>query len=422
MDTAASVLVSQQKTAGVGIESTRSTAPSRADEDTPSWLEGTPVAVPAPVTLEVHQTEPVVPGAPDSAQVPAEAVEDIATENVETARTEVTTEVVHQETQEAPVAGSSGENMGTPEAGPIQHPTEIDTAPEPHQEPLAVRDEENVPAEMTGPVQEEVPVMLLQTTAGLDPYAGQQEGPNENREASNVSPTPAEGGPGREESATVGGLPSVGSLERQGTEGEDTPIEAGTPHEGSIRGSTRDSTPEEEEADESQDLESEPSGGDDPDQEREGSPDGEASRDSDGQTGDKSGGSENISNNGDDQGNDQRREGDNTEAGAEDEEARPENPEQQEARAAQDQPGPVGGRPVHRAPTLPIRIMTRQEQARMWGLQYTGPCLLAGQTYPRVNPVLTSIKVAKIQVYYTSTGRIEIKDWTEKQILTCHRS
>ena len=110
------------------------------------------------------------------------------------------------------------------------------------------------------------------------------------------------------------------------------------------------------------------------------------------------------------------------EAESEDEGVRPEEPEQQEARPAQDQRGPVGGRPAHGAPTIPIRIMTRQEQARMRGPQYSGPCLLAGQTYPRVNPVLTSIKVAKIRVYHASMGKIEIKDWTEKQILTCHRS
>ena len=58
-----------------------------------------------------------------------------------------------------------------------------------------MRDEENVPTEMMGPVQGEVPIMPLQTTAGLDPYAGQQERPNENRETSDVSPMPAEGGP-----------------------------------------------------------------------------------------------------------------------------------------------------------------------------------------------------------------------------------
>ena len=275
--TAASVLVPRQKTGGGSTESTRSIAPQRTDEDTSIWLEGSSVAVPAPATLEVHQTEPVILDALDSTPVPAEAVEDVATGNVEMAQTEVTTEVVHQETPATPVASPTRENTATPEAGPVQRSTATDTVPEPCQEPLAMRDEENVPTEMTGPVQEEVPVRLLQTTVGLDPYEGQQEGPNKNWEASNVSPTPAEGGPEQEKSAAAEDLPSVGGLERQGTEGEGTPVEAGTPHEESIHGSTRDSPPEEEEANESQDPESEPSGSDNPDQEGEGSPDREAS-------------------------------------------------------------------------------------------------------------------------------------------------
>ena len=119
VDTAASVLVPQQKMGGESTESTRSTAPPSQAEDTPSRLEGTSVVVSAPVTLEGHQAEPVALGAPDGAPVPAEAVEDIATENMRTARTEVTTGVVHQGTPEAPVAGSSGENMATLRRAPF---------------------------------------------------------------------------------------------------------------------------------------------------------------------------------------------------------------------------------------------------------------------------------------------------------------
>ena len=200
------------------------------------------------------------------------------------------------------------------------------------------------------------------------------------------------------------------------------PAEAGTPHNESVRESTRDSSPKEEEADESQDPRSEPPESDNAEQEREGPPVGEANRDGDGQTSDGSRGGENGSDNGDDRGGDQRREGDNAEVESEDKGARPGEPGQQEARPAQDQRGPVGGRPAHGAPTPPIRIMTRQEQARMRGLQYSGPCLLAEQTYPRVNPALTSTRVAKIWVYHASTGKIEVKDWTEKQILTCYHS
>ena len=306
--------------------------------------------------------------------------------------------------------------------GPDQHPTVTDTASEPHQELLAEGEEGNVPAEMTGPMQEDAPVTLLRTTAGLDPYGGQREEPDLTQEARGDPSTSGARGPEQEESAGNEELPSVDSLEGQGSEGGDTPAATGTPHDESVRESTRDSSPEEEEADESQDPGSEPPESDNAEQEREEPPVGEANRDRDGQASDGSRGSENGSNNGDDQGGDQHREGDNAEAESEDEGARPEEPEQQEVRPAQDQRGPVGGRPAHGAPTMPIRIMTRQEQARMRGPQYSGPCLLAGQTYPRVNPALTSIKVAKIRVYHVSTGKIEIKDWTEKQILTCHRS
>ena len=90
-----------------------------------------------------------------------------------------------------------------------------------------------------------------------------------------------------------------------------------------------------------------------------------------------------------------------------------------------DAPGQLdqaAGRPAQGVPQLQIRLVTRQAQARMRGLQYTGPCLLANQVYPPVNPALTSRKTSKIREYQTKTGRIIIKDWTEDQILECHRA
>ena len=89
---------------------------------------------------------------------------------------------------------------------------------------------------------------------------------------------------------------------------------------------------------------------------------------------------------------------------------------------AQGQLDQAGGRPAQGVPQLQIRLVTRQAQARMRGLQYTGPCLLANQVYPPVNPALTSRKTSKIREYETKTGRIIIKDWTENQILECHRA
>ena len=350
----------------------------------PTWLEGPSVAAPAPVTLEVHQTEAVVLDASDSTQVPVKMAEDTATGGMETAQIEETTEVVHQETSAAPVASLGRENTVTPEADPVQCSTATDTVPEPCQEPLAMRDEESVP-EMMGPVWEGAPVMLLQTTAGLDPYGGQQEEPDPTQEARDVSSMPGVHGSEQEERAGNEELSSVDSLEGQGSKGGDMPAETGTPHDESVHESTRDSSPKEEEADESHDPGSEPPESDNAEQEHEGPPDGETDRDGDGQASDGSRSDKDAPNNGDDQGGDQRREGDNTVAEGKDEGARPEDAEQQEAGAVQGQLGPVGGRPAHGAPTLPIRIMTRQEQARMQGSQYSGPCLLAGQMYPRVN-------------------------------------
>ena len=275
---------------------------------------------------------------------------------------------------------------------------------------------------MTDPVQEDVPVTLLQTTVGLDPYGGQRKEPDLTQEAHDDPSTSGAHGPEQGEGAGNEELPSVDSLEGQGLEGGDTPAATDTPHDESVHELTRDSSPKEEEANKSQDSGSKPHESDNAEQDREEPPVGEANRGRDGQASDGSRGGENGSNSGDDRGGDQCRESDNAEAESEDEGVRSEEPELQEARPAQDQRDPVGGRPAHGTPTLPIRIMTRQEQARMRGLQYSGPCLLAGQTYPRVNPALTLIKVAKIRVYHASTGKIEIKDWTEKQILTCHCS
>ena len=332
--TAASLLVPQQKTGDASKESTQSTTPTRTEQSAQPGLEGPLVAAPAPVTLEVHQTEPVVLDAPDSTQVPVKMAEDTAAGGMETARIEETTEVVHQEVPAAPVASLGRGKTITPEAGPVQRSTATDAAPEPRQEPLVMRDEESVP-EMTGPVREEAPVMLLQTTAGLDPYRGQQEEPDSTQEARDVSPTPGVHGPEQEESAGNEELPSVDSLEGQGSEGGDMPAKTGTPHDESVHESPRDSSPKEDEADESHDPGSEPPESDHVEQECEGPPDGEADRDGDGQASDGGRGGENASNNSDDQEGGQCRGGDNEEAEGEDEGARPEEPEQQEAGAAQ---------------------------------------------------------------------------------------
>ena len=215
-------------------------------------------------------------------------------------------------------------------------------------------------------MQEEVPVVLLQTTAGLDRYGEQQEGPNKNREASNVSSMLAEGSPEQEESAAAEDLPSVGILERQGTKGEDThSLKPAHPTRGVFAGRPEIALPKRKRPMRVKIQRVNLLGSDNPNQEHEGSPDREASRDGDGQVGDESRGSaKTASNNGDDQGDGQCREGDNTEVEGEDEGARPEGSRTTGSKGCTRSARSSWGEAQRMAcPTLPIRIMTRQEQA-----------------------------------------------------------
>ena len=71
--------------------------------------------------------------------------------------------------------------------------------------------------------------------------------------------------------------------------------------------------------------------------------------------------------------------------------------------------------------TPAVLLVKKTHQPWQGGLQYQGPCLIAGQKYPSVDKKLAPLTVAKAQEF-KSDGRIEVKDWTEKQIKECHKA
>ena len=46
---------------------------------------------------------------------------------------------------------------------------------------------------------------------------------------------------------------------------------------------------------------------------------------------------------------------------------------------------------------------------------------MAGQKYPHVDRTIAPLRVAKARTFRVD-GRIEIMDWTKKQILECHKA
>ena len=46
---------------------------------------------------------------------------------------------------------------------------------------------------------------------------------------------------------------------------------------------------------------------------------------------------------------------------------------------------------------------------------------MASQRYPPIDRMITPLKVAKAQTFRLD-GRIEIVDWTEKQVMDCHNA
>ena len=79
------------------------------------------------------------------------------------------------------------------------------------------------------------------------------------------------------------------------------------------------------------------------------------------------------------------------------------------------------GTPKKKTVTPAILLVKKTDQPRLGGLQYQGPCLMAGQRYPPVDRTIAPLRVAKAQTFRLD-GRIEIMDWMEEQVRDCHNA
>ena len=79
------------------------------------------------------------------------------------------------------------------------------------------------------------------------------------------------------------------------------------------------------------------------------------------------------------------------------------------------------GKPKKKMTTPAFPLVKRTDQPRLGRLQYQGPCLMAGQRYPHVDRTIAPLRIAKTRVFRVDR-RIEIVDWTKKQILECHNT
>ena len=85
----------------------------------------------------------------------------------------------------------------------------------------------------------------------------------------------------------------------------------------------------------------------------------------------------------------------------------------------------IGKQPARKGPkgmskkktaTSAIPLVKKTNQPRLGGLQYQGPCLMAGQRYPPIDRTIAPLRVAKARTFKPD-GRIEIVDWTEWEVL-----
>ena len=77
--------------------------------------------------------------------------------------------------------------------------------------------------------------------------------------------------------------------------------------------------------------------------------------------------------------------------------------------------------PKKKTVTPAIPLVKKTDQPRLGGLQYQGPCLMAGQRYLPIHRTITPLRVAKARKFRPD-GRIEIVDWTEEQVMDCHNA
>ena len=79
------------------------------------------------------------------------------------------------------------------------------------------------------------------------------------------------------------------------------------------------------------------------------------------------------------------------------------------------------GMPKKKMVTPAIPLVKKTDQPRLGGLQYQGPCLMAGQRYPPIDRTIVPLRVAKARKFRPD-GRIEIMDWMEEQVMDCHNA
>ena len=77
--------------------------------------------------------------------------------------------------------------------------------------------------------------------------------------------------------------------------------------------------------------------------------------------------------------------------------------------------------PKKKTVTPAILLVKKTDQPRLGGLQYQGPCLMAGQRYPPIDRTIVPLRVAKARKFRLD-GRIKIVDWTEEQVMDCHNA
>ena len=79
------------------------------------------------------------------------------------------------------------------------------------------------------------------------------------------------------------------------------------------------------------------------------------------------------------------------------------------------------GMPKQKMVTPAVPLVKKTDQPRLGGLQYQGPCLMAGQRYPPIDRTIAPLRVAKARTFKPD-GRIKIMDWTEEQVRDCHNA
>ena len=77
--------------------------------------------------------------------------------------------------------------------------------------------------------------------------------------------------------------------------------------------------------------------------------------------------------------------------------------------------------PKKKTATPAILLVKKTNQPRIGGLQYQGPCLMAGQRYPPIDSTIAPLRVVKARTFKPD-GRIKIVDWTEEQVRDCHNA